>query len=55
MGQHKNNLIEAQEGQRWATYQGERRCPYCFNIVPYGTDLGQYGECLACVGALKDD
>ena len=55
MGRDKQDQIERTEAQHEAAKRDGRRCPYCSAVIPHGTNLGQHGECPACVGALKDD
>ena len=55
MGREKNEQIEREEAQYRAAERDDRRCGYCGQVIPYGTDRGPHGECPACVGALKDD
>ena len=55
MGREKNKIIENEEYKYSKAERDGRRCGYCGGVIPYGTDAGKYGECPACVGALKDD
>lgn len=55
MSHVKRELEEREQAEHDAAERDDRRCPYCSAVIPYGTDPGMYGECPACVGALKDD
>jgi len=55
MGRAKDEMMRREQAQHDAAERDDRRCPYCNAVIPYGTDPGVYGECPACVGALKDD
>ena len=55
MGQAKHEMELREQGEYDAAERDGRRCPYCNAVIPYGTVLGIYDECPACVGALKDD
>ena len=54
MGLEKNRRIEREEVQYRIAEKDGRTCVYCNAVIPYGIDEGDYGECPACVGALKD-
>ena len=55
MGREKHEKIEREEAEYRLAERDGRGCPHCGAVIPYGTDVGEYGECPACVGALKDD
>lgn len=55
MSRAKREIEEREEAAFDAAERDGRTCPFCGEVIPFGTDPGEHGECPACVGALRDE